>query len=44
MVSKLPKSGFSYRAILSFGLSRLIDWLMPFDRLARAKKRAMDDV
>ena len=30
--------GFSYRAILSFGLSRLIDWLMPFDRLARAKK------
>ena len=29
---------FSYRAILSFGLSRLIVWLVPFDRLARAKK------
>ena len=28
---------FPYRAILPFGLSRLIDWLMPFDRLARAK-------
>ena len=39
----LSKSGFSYRAILSFGLSRLIDWLMPFDRLARAKKRRVDE-
>ncbi len=34
----MRKIAFSYRAILSFGLSRLIDWLMPFDRLARAKK------
>ena len=34
--SKIPL--FSYRAILPFGLSRLIVWLVPFDRLARAKK------
>ena len=27
---------FFYRAILSFGSCRLINWLVPFDRLARA--------
>ena len=34
----MRKIAFPYRAILSFGLSRLIVWLEPFDRLARAKK------
>ena len=33
----MRKIAFPYRAILTFGLSRLIDWLEPFDRLARAK-------
>ena len=28
---------------MAFGLSRLIDWLMPFDRLARAKKRGVGE-
>ena len=31
-----PPTRFFYRAILSFGSCRLINWLVPFDRLARA--------